>query len=207
MNQKIITLANSSEIQVSLATDLSHLTIEKDGEIVGVIENRDELKQGKSFRLPDQQQITVIYTQYGLEVWQNGKELVSNAQSKSVEGFARAVSWLKWVGGIQLGLSPILYLIKEDETRVFEAGALVFIGLLLLGLGFWAEKTGSKVPFWIGIVFCVVNIVLTISSGSIAGIFVTSFMLYYLFQGTKAEAPNQRPQIFSDPNAPLDSEF
>lgn len=205
MNQKIITLGNASQVQISWETDLSNLTIEKDGVIVGVIDDRDVLKQGKSFILPDQQQITVVYTQYGLEVWQNGKELVSNAQSKSVEGFARAVSWLKWVGGIQFVFAPILYLIRDDETRIFEAGAMVFIGSLLLGLGFWAEKTGSKVPFWIGIVFCVGNIVLTIAGGSIAGIFITSFMLYYLFQGTKAEAPERVRRIFTDPNAPLDS--
>ncbi len=77
MYQKTVTLDNADLVLIEWGENLSNMTIKKNGEVIGTFNNKDELKQGRSFSLPDRRQITVVYTDYGLEVWQDGKELVS----------------------------------------------------------------------------------------------------------------------------------
>ena len=86
----------------------------------------------------------------------------------------------------------------------FAIGLLV-AGIILLSLGYWANQTGNKMPFWIGIGFCVLNILITIASGSASGIIISAILIYYLYRGTKSEAPEPKRKPFNDPNAPLDS--
>jgi hypothetical protein len=207
MNQKTVTLPNGEKLVFEWADDLSNLIILKDDEVIGRIKEEEAFRLGRSFVLPDRQQITVIYTEFGLEVWQNGQELVSGATSGSVEAFGQAVSWLQWIGIIQLILTPIRYFANQNTTGIIEAVMTLLIGGFLIGLSLWAKRTGSKTPFWIGIGFGVLNIVLTIMAGSVAGILVMSIMIYYLYKGTKAESPRFERKPFMDPNAPLDSDL
>ena len=208
MHQKTVILANFESILVEWAEDLSYLSIKKDGVLVGTISDKDALKQGRSFTLSDGQKITVVYTEFGLEVWQNGEELVSGGKSKSVEDFGNAVSWLMWVGGIQLAFAPISYFTNSgDLERLANIGGLVIAGGVLLVLGLWAKMSGSKTPFWIGIVLCAINILLTLIGGRFGGILISGFMLYRLYKGTQSEPPKPERKSFVDPNAPLDSEF
>jgi len=207
MYQKTVTLDNSDLLLIEWGENLSNMTVKKDGEVIGTFNNKDELKQGRSFSLPDRRQVTVVYTEYGLEVWQNGKELVSGAKSGYVDGFASAVKGLNWVGGAQLVFAPILFFISSEELRWANAIGLVVAGGILLGLGYWAKQTGNKMPFWIGIGFCVLNILITIASGSASGIIISAILMYYLYRGTKSDAPEPLRKQFSDPNAPLDSDL
>jgi len=208
MYQKAVILSNSELIVILWDENLSNMTIKKDGVVIGAFNNSDEVRQGRRFVLPDRTEITVVYTEFGLEVWQNGKELVSGGKSGNVEGFGMAIKGLNWVGGAQLVLAPILYLISltnNPEEALGVAVSLAFMGGLFIGLGYWASKTGSKIPFWIGFGLCLLNIILTIGSGSGSGIIITGILAYYLYKGIRSESPLSIRKDFSDPNAPLDS--
>jgi len=207
MYQKTVTLQNETLLEFDWEEGLANMTLKKDGEVVGSFTNPDEVRQGRRFNLPDGQQVTVVYTEFGLEVWQNGEELVSGGTSASVEGFDSAVKGLLWLGGAQLVISPIAYFVRSEDIRLEAAISLIIAGGSLLGLGLWARQTGSKTPFWIGIVLGVLNIFLTISSGGRGGLFVTAVLIYYLYMGTRSEAPRPKRKPFSGPNAPLDSDL
>jgi len=207
MYQKTVTLDNSDLLLIEWGENLSNMTVKKDGEIIGAFNDKDELKQGRSFLLPDRRLVTVVYTDYGLEVWQNGVELVSGGKSGYVDGFNSAIKGLNWVGGAQLVFAPILFFITPEELRWANSIGLVVAGGILLGLGYWAKKTGNKTPFWIAIGFCVLNILITIASGSASGIIISAILIYYLYRGTKSDAPAPARKPFSDPNAPLDSDL
>lgn len=210
MYQKTVTLDNSDRLLVEWESGISNMTIKKDGEIIGSFKDIDEAKQGRRFLLPDHRQITVVYTEYGLEVWQDGKEMVSGGKSGSVNGFARAVRWLNGVGIAQFVVAPLLYLVSREEApekALSVAIAMCLIGAFLLGLSFWAKTTGSKTPFWVGLAFCVLNIIVTLGAGSGAGLIITGAMAYYLYKGTQAEVPEMPRKILSDPNAPLDADL
>ncbi len=205
MHQQTVTIGPFDLLELEWEEDFMNMTIKRDGSVIGSFVDKDELKLGRRFSLPDQRQITVIYTEFGLEVWLNGVELVSGGKSGSVEGFANAVKGLTWVGVAQLVFALFLFFIDTDKSRLAATIGLVIAGSLLLGLAFWAKQTGSKIPFWIGIVFCALNILVTIASGSASGILITGVLLYYLYKGTKSEAPIPKRKQFNDPNAPLDS--
>lgn len=214
MYQKTVTLQNGALLDFEWEEGLANMTLKKDGAVVGAFNNSDELRQGRRFTLPDGQQVTVVYTEFGLEVWQNGEELVSGGTSASVEGFDSAVKGLLWLGGAQLVLAPVAYFLRSSsvfngaESSSLEAAiGLIIAGGSLLGLGFWARQTGSKTPFWIGIVLGVLNIYLTISSGGRGGLFITAVLIYYLYMGTRSESPRPKRKPFSGTNAPLDSDL
>lgn len=207
MNQKTVTLANKALLTIEWGENLSDMVLKMNGEQTGSFNNADEVRQGRSFLLPDQQQVTIVYTEYGLEVWQNGIELVSGGKSGSVAGFGRAVKGLFWVGGAQLVIAPILYFIGSNDEGLAIAIGLIIAGGTLIGLGFWARQTGSKIPFWIAIGLCSLNILVTIASGSASGILITGILIYYLYQGTKSDPPEQVRKKYADPNAPLDSDL
>lgn len=206
MNQKIVTLSPGETLVIEWAQNWSNLSIRQNGALIGTVQDKLELKGGRTFSLPDGRKITVLVSDYGLEVWHNGVELVSGTQSGSVDGFGSAFKALISVGTIQLVLS-VVFLGKWNAAGLLMSVLGASAGGILIGLGLWARNSGSKAPFWIGIVLCVVNIILALASGTLAGILITGILLYYLYRGTQSAPPQPTRKKVIDPNAPLDSDL
>lgn len=196
-------------LHIEYSEDWSYVLIQKEDTTIGEIKDIDALKQGRSFYLPDRSQITVVLSEFGLEVWQNGKELVSGGKSKSIVGFSRAANALFYVGIANIVLSGFAYMMMISSTSFEKARlkslAIAFLGLVLIGLGFWAKKTGSKIPFWIGIGLACLNILATLAYGR-GGILVSGILIYYLYKGTQSEPPVETQTIRMQ-NEPLDHGF
>lgn len=206
MYQKILHLDNANDpISLEWGDDYSYLTIRKDGVLIGSFADKAELKLGRRFNLPDQRQIIVVYTELGLELWYNGVELFSKTKSGSTDTFSNAVKMLIWLGGVQLVFIPVLYFIYEVEEKALFFSERIFMAALLLGLGFWAKKTGNKTPFKIAIGFAALNIILTLASGSLSGVPFSGLLIYYMVLGVKGDAPTMPRKQNLDPNTPLDS--
>ena len=210
MYQKIVQLDNSDQIMVEWENDVSNMTIQKDGVLLGSFKDKEEARLGRRFRLPEGREFTVIYSQFGLEVWQNGVELVSGGKSNYVDGFEDATKWLFWLGVARLIFAPILYFTNIQTSEIDAWTAALGNGItggIFLGLGLWAKNTGSKMPFWIGIVFAGLQMALILLSGAFLGIIILGILIYYLYKGTQADAPIPKRKANFSANAPLDSDL
>jgi hypothetical protein len=210
MYHKIVQLDNSDQIIVEWENDVSNMTIQKDGTLIGTFIDKEDAKLGRRFTLPDGCEFTVVYSQFGLEVWQNGVELVSGGKSSYADGFGYAAKWLFWLGIARLIFAPILFFTKIRTSEIDAWAAALGNGVsggIFLGLGLWAKKTGSKMPFWIGIVFAGLQIVLILLSGEFLGIILLGVLIYYLYQGIQADAPIRKRKPSHSANAPLDSDL
>jgi len=205
MYKKTLLLDHSDPITLEWGENYANLTIKMGEVLIGSVKDKAELKLARRFILPDQRQIIVVYTEFGLELWYNGVELFSKSKSGSTDSFSNAVKTLLWFGVFQLLVVPVMYFVMEGEERVLALWDRALIGGLLLGLGFWAKIAGKKTPFIIGIGFAALNIILTLAAGSAAGILVSGILIYYLVLGVKGDAPMKVAKQNLDPNAPLDS--
>jgi len=205
MYKKTLLLDHSDPITLEWGENYANLTIKMGEVLIGSVKDKAELKLARRFILPDQRQIIVVYTEFGLELWYNGVELFSKSKSGSTDSFSNAVKTLLWFGVFQLLVVPVMYFVMEGEERVLALWDRALIGGLLLGLGFWAKIAGNKTPFIIGIGFAALNIILTLAAGGAAGILVSGLLIYYLVLGVKGNAPMKVAKQNLDPNAPLDS--
>jgi hypothetical protein len=127
-----------------------------------------------------------------LEAWYNGQELVSNLKSGHSDHFKTAYQTLWGVGGLQVffGLFTALVMgnaISTNDTRdfsieVFVLGFIPFIGLVNIGLGFWAQRLNVKTPLMIGI-FLILLLGLTFNLFAYVAIAGISYIFY---KGIKA---------------------
>lgn len=202
MYQKTVSLENADLLLIEWAKNLSNLTIKKEGIVIGSMQSKDELKQGRRFALPNGQFITVVYSEHGLEVWQNGKELMSGAKSGDTNGAAAAFGGMVLIGAVQVIFAVIAYFAMKEHNLL---GAALFgsPGLVLLGMALWSKLSTNKTPYIIAIVVCVLDLVFLWHN--LFGIILLGGLIYYLTLAIKAEVPQPAKLVFSDPDAPLDS--
>jgi hypothetical protein len=203
MYQKAVTISPGETLVISWEQNWSNLSIHKQGVLIGSVKEKADLKVGRQFSLPDGRIFMVLVSDYGLEVWHNGVELVSGTQTGAVDGFGSAFKALISVGSIQLTGSIIFMSGTGFAGGVF----LSIIGGILIGLGLWARNSGSKSPFWIGIALCLLNILLDILAASIFGLVLSGILLYYLYRGTKSVPPQPTVKKSINENTPLDSDL
>ena len=202
MYQKTVILSSGDKLVVELDQSWSNLSIFKDGLLVGSIQDKTALKAGQTIVLPDGRAIKVLVTDYSLEVWHEGKELVTGQKNSTIDGFGNAIKSLFAAGLLQI-IMGLLLLFSGNLIGVISGIGSAIIGGILIALGVWERQTGSKSPFWIGIVLCAINIIICLVSGVIGGLMLPSILFGFLYQGTKYE--QRQPKVILDEDAPLDS--
>ncbi|HNE29949.1 MAG: hypothetical protein U0U46_05405 [Saprospiraceae bacterium] len=201
MKQLRIPLDGGAALNLQWGRRWANLHAYYNNQLLGSFGDREDLKIGKKFELPNGEPLMILLREDNLEVWYRGADLVSNTVSGATDYFQRAVSALQVVGFIQIFVAPILLLnLSEGFSRVITAG-IVITGLTLLGMSYWAKRTGNKTPFWIGIAFCIPAFLLwsSLSSAIIHGILVV-----FLYKGTQATPPLTTRQEELSEDAPLD---
>lgn len=206
MNQKIVTLSPDKRLVVEWGLNWSNLTIHQDGVLIGSVADQAALKAGRNFILPGGEKIMVLVSGYGLEIWHDGKELVSGTYSGSVDGFGSAFKMLISIGTLQLIIAAF-YLFMMNKGGLITSVLVAMLGGMLIGLGLWARDSGSKTPFWIGIGLCVVNIILCIVSFTVGGLLISGILLYYLYRGTQSAPLQPTFKKELNENRPLDSDL
>lgn len=208
MQQKTVSLGRGESLDINWGHDWSNLSIHQRGQLIGSFQDKAELKLGKKFKLPDGQDLTVLLREGDdLEMWHGGKELVSGTRSGQVDHFRRAVNALQTTGIVQFVAIPILLSGWMDAESVgydlalrLGIGAVFGLGTLL-GLSTWAKRTGNKAPFWIGILFCIINY---LAFNGFAGTVIAGILIYFLAKGIQAKPPQfTRPGGWVE-GAPLD---
>jgi hypothetical protein len=184
MQQMTVSLNATENLVVEWGSNWSNLSIRQNGQLIGSVQDPQDLKTGRRFSLPDGREILVIVQKKELEIWHDGKELVSGLQSGQKDDFKLAHQALIGIGILQLVIGLVVLLINSSSELVIGEA---IVGSLFIGLGFWARMTGSKIPYWIGMVFCALNIVATVIMGSMAGILLLGILIYYLYKGTQAD--------------------
>lgn len=177
--------------------------------ILGVVPDKADLKVGQRFQLPDGQQFMVIYNEpHGLEVWHNGVEKISGQSTGFVDWINRAGNWLIGLGIFRAIFTFIIIGVRNNPMEDADSTQLLLVVSLIeqavfIGLGIWGKRTGNPTPFWIAIALLGLGIVFTLFSGSIGGIILNGFVIYYCYKATQSQ-PAQPKMSSYDPNAPLD---
>lgn len=214
MFQKSVSLADKSEsLIIDWGPDWSYLSIRQKGRLVGSFQTKEELELGRQFRLPDGQEIHVLLRDTGLEVWHQGKDLVSDTASGQVPVLDKAIVDLQFVGLVQLAALPPLIHALTDSVWLSAAGGIA-AAAFLIGSGFWVKRTGNKLPFWFGIGFCVIDLsllhlTLTQTAWEVS-IFIALFcstLIFRLYKHFQAPLPAMTHRRDLGPDAPLDSDI
>lgn len=200
MYQKTINLSPTETLSIEWERKYTNLNIRKNGALIGSIQDPNELKTGRRFSLPEGGEIMVLVTNNGLELWHNGKELVSGLTSGKADDYGMAYKALAIFGSLQLVIVVLVLLLSHDINPWIMIGVSVS-GPVLIGLSAWAWRSGSKVPFQIAMVVCVLNIVLPLLSIRL----IWGVLIYYLYKGTQAEPLHIAPTKQVDMDGPLDS--
>jgi len=212
MFQKSISLADKSEpLIIDWGPDWSHLSIRQKGRLVGAFQTKEELEMGGRFRLPNGQEIHVLLRDTGLEVWHQGKDLVSDTASGRVPELDKALNTLWYVGAIQLFAVPPL--VHTTFQVWWLSGASGFAALaFFVGSVFWVKRTGNKLPFWFGIGFCLLDLCLlflTVPQNlwhlSVIILGVSLTFIFRLYKFIQAPLPNTTHRRDLGPDSPLDS--
>jgi hypothetical protein len=214
MFQKSVSLADkSASLIIDWGPDWSHLSIRQKGRLVGAFQTKEELELGRQFRLPDGQEIHVLLRDTGLEVWHQGKDLVSDTASGQVPILDKAILELQSAGLVQLVALPPLIRALTDSVWLSAAGGIAAAAFLIAS-GFWVKRTGDKLPFWLAIGFCVIDLSLlfiTLPGGmwriSILIALVCGTFIFRLYRHLQAPLPTIVQRRDLGPDAPLDSDI
>lgn len=151
MYQKTLTLQGNETIVLEWHDDWRQLSIRKDGKLIGSVPGKAELLGGRRFTLPDGKTLMVVLADYGLEVWYEGRELVSGTKSGALDGFGSAYNAMIVAGGINLvGVFLHQFVLDQPPFTKAVCGLISLIGLIMIGLARFTRNNGSKSPLWTG---------------------------------------------------------
>ena len=147
MNQSIIHINASEFIELTWEKSWSDFTILQNGQIIGKIPDKEDLKVARTFRTKSGKLITPILRDGHLEIWCDGRDLVSGMGSGNQNHFATACKAMKFIGIGLLALGVILFLAEYPIAAV-----VAFIaGPIYLGLAWKADKTRNTLYLKIGL--------------------------------------------------------
>lgn len=201
MKELRVPLDNGSSLLLQWSEGWNNLEVYYQNKLLGYCPDAEALKLGKSIHLPDGEPLTLVLREDNLEIWYRGADLISQTRAGEVDHFQRAVNALQVVGVIQLIVAPVIIYQFSYDFRWSMVLGLAIAGALILGLSYWAKKTGNKTTFWIGIACCIPAFLLwpSLLNGGIL-----SVLAYFLYKGTQAPPPLTARQHEMDETGPLD---
>jgi hypothetical protein len=146
MYHSIVQISADESIELNWEKNWTNFALLQDGQIIGKIPTKAELIAARNIRTKSGKILTPVLRDGQLEIWYNGKDLVSGMGNGSQNYFGMACKTMHFVGG---GLTIFGFILLLD---VYRAASLVVIplGLLFLGLARKADKTGNLLYLKIG---------------------------------------------------------
>ena len=203
MFQKYITLYNGNDILISWEKGWKNLTISKNNEIYYNATSKEELEMSKVISLPNNQTIHIRLFNNELELWHNGKDLISNMTNGESNHFRNAYRTLYLIGILTISVCLLfIFLIRNDISikNLLPSLVIGIFGLLNLILGYWTEIKEDKLPLKIGICLSCIWFL----SLNIVAIGITIFIISMLYKGIKGRIISKRVNFDHLDEIPLD---
>jgi hypothetical protein len=164
-------IGGPQRLELSRKPFKSEITVRLDGNVIGTIANDEELKKGRTFRLPDGSSITVqlvkTFFKSEVRVVRDGQPLL-DAASDPVNRFEAAHACVFVAGGLSIIFGAFALIYQKDSTlyslgldlvTVISGVALLYLGylvkqksmvalalavLIFLGSGIWALTVATQ---------------------------------------------------------------
>jgi len=201
MKQLRIPLDGGTSLSLQWGRRWSNFQVYYQNGLLGSFSDREELKIGKKFTLPNAEPVMIVLREDNLEVWYRGADLVSHTASGEIDHFQRAVHALQVVGFIHIVVAPVVLYNLTNNFKWSVLAGLACAGMTMLGLSYWAKRTGNKTPFWIGLALCIPSYLLWSSAASAI---LHGMLVLFLYKGTQAKPPLTVQQEDVEEGAPLD---
>lgn len=190
--------AKTNPLKFEWKAGWKNFTITHNNHQVGVINDMNELKQGKSFKLPSGQTVSaklnmVLGVIPELELLLDNKP-VPGSPTDPVAIVKQGFIALIIIGIINIALGALVMGARIDVLMDLGVGpATIVIGALFLALAFWGKQKNSEIAFMIGLALMAADIVLTFmaaaeSNGSspTSGIVVKIIICLLLYKSAQA---------------------
>lgn len=132
-----------------------NFTVRYDGQLLLSVPEKADLLVGTKFLLPDGQALTIVLRDPEIELWYQGRDLISGIANGSFDPFQHAARSLEAVAGLQLIGALFYAALAPAGWKVIMAVALVCFAGLLYGLSKRVYSPKYKIAFWLGLVGCV----------------------------------------------------
>ncbi len=209
MPKKTLILNDARTALLSWNDNYNNVVVSQNNQEVFVFSDKAALAIGQKISLSDGDSIYVRLMNGDLEAWYNGHDLVSNLDSGGSDHFKTAYQTLWGIGAIQIIIGLFFILVFSNaKSDVSETPILILfysiipaIGLVNLGLGFWAQRKKTKLPLGIGIgLMCL--FVITLNLYVLIMIVGICLVLYRGIQANIISYTDEERTI--DENTPLD---
>lgn len=206
--------AKTNPLKFEWKAGWKNFTITNNNHQVGVINDMNELKQGKSFKLASGQTVSaklnmVLGVIPELELLLDNKP-VPGSPTDPVAIVKQGHIALLAIGALNIFLGVLVMTIKIDFLRDLGVGTVtIVIGALFLALGFWGKQKNSEIAFMIGLALMAADIVLSFiaaaeSNGSspTSGIVVKIIICILLYKAAQAAKKLKAEKSTSSPLVP-----
>lgn len=212
MHQHQITIDTLGVLDLEWGDKWSYLTLSMNGQTLGSFKGKQALLDRQRVTLPDGRELSVQHDGKDLNIWLDGKELLSGVSSgdSGTADYNRAVKAIFAFGilGVVIGLIVLVFAMNFGELNseiILLVIDVSIFGLILIGLGFWAKHTQSKIPLYIALAIAVVSLVLRFMSGITAGVVIIGYFIYELYKGIRAAPSPKLRGNKVDMDGPLDA--
>ena len=205
MYRKIITLDDEKTLVIEWQESWKNLVLKMENNILGSVDTKEELKAGRTFRLPNGKSCMVVLSDNGLEVWYEGVEMVSGTKSGSTDFFGSSFRAMMTVGTVNLVLGNFLRMAGDTPEHLNYCAALISFGFALLVLGIYTRKKNTKSTFILGFIFGGLSLAVSILLTSYIGSGAALYLIVTLTMGFKSKEYQPTTKISIDQNEPLDS--
>ncbi len=146
MNQSYIYIGASELIELTWGADWSDFTMLQDGKPIAKIQNKENLKVARSYRTNNGKIITPLLQNDQLELWCDGRDVISGMKSGRQNGFSTACKAMNFLGGALVFIGLLFGL----NGFIWVALAICIVGFIYLYLAWQANKTNNKKYLRIG---------------------------------------------------------
>ena len=179
-------------LEICWTPDWRHTSVRLDGASLGSFETKEELEQGREFRLNAGSVLTVQRPRHGwlvpLEVHLDGRRIFpSGFVADPQAAFRRAVHTLWLIGAINAATGLWIMYSSQARTPGVAAGLVTLVyGLAFLVLGALARRT-SMAALRIAVGLQVFSLVVNLFQGLRPGPFILGLgFLFFMLRGVKA---------------------
>lgn len=176
-------------LQISWSVGWKNFQIHLDDQLIGKIATKKEMESGKSFLLTDNSTLDVkLHTSAfsnGIEVYRNG-QIVPGSYGDPIQNIDNISYMIYFFSAMNIILGSFAIILQIDFLLELGMGIVsIGLGFLLALLGFFVSRK-SGIALTLFIIFYVINVMLTLVSGTTSGIFISIIIIYFASTGYKS---------------------